>query len=282
VPGSPPIVTYDPVVRVVTISNPSPGKPWLEVGQFYTLVFPVATDDGGPFGLRAIDDATIDPATKAIAFQVAPPNGSPPVVPTIDFCVDVFPIFAAKRDPFMRGACTASGCHAGDNTAAEGLVLAKPDEIRRTAIGVLAAETANSALTTPLPPQAAFPVGMPIIDPGDPGNSYLLYKLLIPDLNGVPSASGTSFAYACAGASITPPFDYGIAAGFASADEQARLSNYVVGRRMPWGDYTGDPLHPFTLGGGTPLTLDEIERIRAWIAQGAEIDECPDNCPTIP
>jgi predicted DNA-binding protein (UPF0251 family) len=34
---------------------------------------------------------------------------------------------------------------------------------------------------------------------------------------------------------------------------------------MPWGQ--------------TPLTIDEMERIRLWIAEGAEVDDCT-TCPT--
>jgi hypothetical protein len=113
---------------------------------------------------------------------------------------------------------------------------------------------------------------MPIIDPGNPGDSYLIYKLLLPDEDGsIPDAGGASISYTpCASGSVTPPFDYG-PGGFASADEAARLTAHVQGRRMPWGD--------FQAGGGvdvhaTPLTLDEIERIRLWIAQGAQVDDC--------
>jgi hypothetical protein len=282
VPGGPPIVQYDPVARMVTISNPTPGKPWLVVGQFYKVVFPVATDEAGSFGLRSIDDATIDPSTKAITFQVAAPTGSPPTLPTIDFCTDVFPIFAARRasTTATKGVCTNAACHAAGGTAAQGLVLETPDDIRRTAIGVQAVETTTAALSTPLPPQPAFPVGMPIVDPGDPGDSYLLYKMLLPDQNGVPSADGVSVPYtACR--PVTAPFFYGPGAGFASADEQARLAAHVVGRRMPWGDWD-DATHSFGSGGGTPLTFDELERIRLWIQEGAEVDDCS-NCPaTLP
>lgn len=277
IPGTPPIVVYDPVTRVVTISNPNPGAPWLEVGQFYKVIFPVSAPDASTLGLRAIDGATIDPATPAIGFSVAAPTGNPPVDPRIDFCSDVFPLFAATRSqPGIQGVCSSGACHGGDPTsAAQGLALSKPEWIRSTAIGVEAVETTTAALGSPLPPEPAFPTGMPIIDPGNPGDSYLLYKLLLPDMNGVPSARGASVVYsACK--PITAPFDYGPSASFASSDEAARLSAHVPGRRMPWGDFQADGT--FTQGGGTPLTLDEIERIRLWIQQGAEIDDCS-QCP---
>jgi hypothetical protein len=276
----PPVVQYDPVTLSVTIQNPKPGQPWLVVGRFYKVVFPVATDDGGPFGLRAIDRATIDPATPAITFQVAPPTGSPPVDPTIDFCSDVFPIFAAARSgTSARGACSSGVCHSAGG--AQGLRLDTPDGIRETALGVEAAETTTAALSTPLPPQPAFPVGMPIIDPYDPGNSYLIYKLLLPDENGPSPTPGAPYGYTACKA-VTPPFDYGPSASFASTDEaKKRLTEHVMGRRMPYADF--DPAtEAFSTPVGTSLTLDQVERVRLWIQQGAEVDDCS-QCPsTVP
>ncbi len=267
-----PIVQYDPVARVATLSNPNPGQPWLEVGKSYQVVFPIANAEAGSFGLRTIDGASLDPSTGPLGFQIAPPTGNPPSSPKIDFCADVFPIFAATRaDPTLRGACSASACHGGSAsspTSAMGLVLESEDGVRR-AIGAPARETANGGLTTPLAPQPAFPVGMPLIDPGNPGDSYLIYKLLLADDDTVPDASGASVPYTLGcGRAITAPFDYGPGASFASPDEAARLASRITGRRMPWGS--------------TPLTFDEIERISLWIAQGAGVDDCS-SCPaTVP
>lgn len=229
-----PIVQYDPVTRVVVLSNPNPGQTWLTVNQPYGIIFPVVTPEAGSLGILAIDGATVDPNTpltfvgaRTLGFTVTAASGSPPPTPpTIDFCSDVMPIFRApSADLTKEGACGTSSCHGIPSsmlTTADGLVLTQEDGIRYTAIGVLAEETATSALTTPLAPQLAFPTGMPIIDPGNPGNSYLMYKLLTYD-DGVPDASGASVLYtACK--PTTPPFDYG-PSGFASADEATRLSN---------------------------------------------------------
>ena len=273
-----PIVQYDPVTRVVTLLNPTPGAKWLEVGQFYKLVFPVSQPDADTLGLRAIDGATIDPETPPIGFAVIAPLSPPlpPGEPTIDFCADVYPLFQAHTFSATQGACANANCHgvAGQEpllVPAMGLDLQSEEGIRHTAIGVAASET-SGAQTTPLSTQPSFAVGMPIIAPNDPGDSYLLYKLLLPDENGVPSARGTSVPYtACK--PVTPPWDYGPSADFASQDEAARLAAKIPGRRMPWGDF--DPsTTSFGVHGGTPLTLDEIERIRLWIQQGAEVDDC--------
>ena len=283
-----PIVQYDPVTRVVTMSNPNPGQPWLEVGHSYEIVFPIATSDPASFGIRAIDNAPMDPATGPLGFAIAPPTGNPPASPKIDFCNDVFPLFAARyQDPNLGnvgGRCTNIACHgtgSGSATyaAATGLVLNSAEGIRHTALGVQAAETTTGALSTPLAPQLVFPAGMPIIDPGNPGDSYLLYKLLLPDEDGsLPDAGGASTSYTPSCGSVTAPFDYGPGASFASPDEAARLAAHVPGRRMPWGDFDAGAIDTHA----TPLTLDEIERIRLWITQGAQVDDCSACQATIP
>ena len=274
-----PIIQYDPVTRTATLSNPNPGTPWLIEGTTYEVSFPIATDEAGSFGLRAIDGATMDPSTSKIAFTVAPPTGNPPKLPTIDFCKDIYPLFAARYSDanysYVQGLCSNIHCHAGAY-AATGLRLDLPNAIRSTAIGVEATEATTGALSVPITAQNSFPVGMPIIDPGDPGHSFLVYKLLLPDVNGTPDGTGAGFSYTTTCGAATPPFDYGPNPHLASPDEAARLAQFVHGRRMPW----GDPVPPQTFtNGGTPLNLDELERISVWIQQGAPVvDGCPASC----
>ena len=278
-----PIIQYDPVTRTATLSNPGPDPNWLVEGATYELSFPIATDEAGSFGLRAIDGATMDPATKNIAFTVIAPSGVSTKPPTIDFCKDIYPIFAATRTDatsYVQGVCSNVNCHAG-TYAATGLRLDLPAAIRSTALGIEATEATTAALSVPITAQNSFPVGMPIIDPGDPGHSFLIYKLLLPDVNGAPDGTGAGFQYKLTCGSPTAPFDYGPNPHLASSDEATRLAQYVHGRRMPW----GDPAPPtFTTNGGTPLNLDELERISSWILQGAPVvDGCPGTCdPTYP
>jgi hypothetical protein len=144
---------------------------------------------------------------------------------------------------------------------------------------VEATQATTGALSVPITPQNSFPVGMPIIDPGDPAHSYLIYKLLLPDVNGAPDGTGAGFSYKTSSGCNprTAPFDYGPNPHLASSDEATRLAQFVHGRRMPW----GDPVQPstFTTNGGTPLTLDELERISVWIMQGAQVpDHCSPDC----
>jgi hypothetical protein len=109
---------------------------------------------------------------------------------------------------------------------------------------------------------------MPIIDPGDPGNSWLLYKVLL-----APNpATTTSPALICtAGQTVPAPVSQATSANPApttvplSDSERAILSEWVLGNQMPYPP-TG------------ALGLDEMERVRAWIAQGAAVEDCPKNC----
>jgi hypothetical protein len=75
---------------------------------------------------------------------------------------------------------------------------------------------------------------------------------------------------------IVPPVD--VSGAFAplalqapSAAERAVLSNYILGRQMPFPAATGSASI-----GATPLTLSQFERISLWIAQGAvSAPSCP-------
>ena len=164
-PGNP-LFDYDPITRVVTISNANPGMPFLTEGQSYELAFPISTGEAGAFGLLTIDGVTIDPATPKIAFPVGPATGNPPTYPTIDFCSDVMPIF---RVPILstgaEGACGTATCHGlsqPPNTlqTAQGLVLDTEQGILSTAINVPAEGAATGGTSTVLSPQYTFPVGM--------------------------------------------------------------------------------------------------------------------------
>jgi hypothetical protein len=57
-----------------------------------------------------------------------------------------------------------------------------------------------------------------------------------------------------------------------SIAERATLSNYILGREMPFPPPANIPLN-YT---NDPLTLEEMERMSLWIAQGAS---APASCP---
>jgi len=266
-----PDVAYDPVARVVTIRAPSAvdGGGWLQIGQTYRvdILSPQSPTDGN--GLRAIDGAVLDPSSPStIAFAVeatAPPTPAPP---SVDFCRDVFPIFTSK--------CTSSVCHGG-SLPAVGLRLDSTTNIAATAIGRVAEEANTGPRAAAEPPGFLFGEDMPIVDPGSggpspgsPGDSWLMYKLLmaVP-----PACSSTPGAAPCdAGAPTPPKSAHAVAWQPLSDAERATLASFVPGREMP---YPANPSAP--LGTDTsPLTLQELEDVSLWIAQGAPL---PATCP---
>jgi len=253
---------YDPVARTVAITGPEgPGVTWLTEGAFYRLVLPVAPAEGSTDvgGFRAIDRAPLA-AGRTYLFRATAPSGVRRYEPAFDFCADVLPIFVRK----------CSTCHAPGETALAGLVLSSPDGLRRTAIGRVAQGSNTAALAgSPAEQGPVFGINMPIIEPGDPGSSWLTYKIELAPLPVVDA--GAPPEYACGPAStaaFAPIAPYRAAA---LDDERAILAGYVLGREMPYPTARVGPT-------SQPLTFDERERVRVWIANGANVREC--GCPS--
>jgi hypothetical protein len=268
--GLTPTVTYDPVSRIVTVTPDAP----LTVGQTYTLTVlprqpgvaytqPVDT----VIGVMAIDGATLDLTQSAadggqpnvFAFQATQPVTSVNAGALVD-CPgsDVAKIFA--------GSCGGASCHnpPPGSMPAQGLVLTDPAGVLATAIGQVAVGANTGARPAAESPNVIFGLDMPIVDPGpgggqvpmpgvttpggDPGNSWLMYKLLM----AVPSPGDAG--------SIVP----------LSATERATLASLVPGREMPYPGVPGTSLS--ALG----LTIDQLETISQWIAAGAQTQlSCP-------
>jgi hypothetical protein len=270
-----PIVVYDPVARTITLMNPSADEPdpncpslaWL-TDDFYNLQL-------DPDGFRAIDGQSLDPATE-LTIGIATTDPVTPSCATIDFCRDVLPIFALRCH---TGSCHGAPDQGSDVLPAAGLILNTKAGVENTAIGVGARIPAHGANTGALARtggvESVFGVDAPIIEPGDPGNSWLMYKLLL----AVPSdpTAAVDPEGDCERkphASIDPKnpvTDMG-------DSERAALSDFVLGREMPF------PSAPGGLPDGVPsdnptLTLDQLERVRMWIAQGAELPEADCTCP---
>jgi hypothetical protein len=158
-------------------------------------------------------------------------------------CEDACPV----RDvvSVLQQACGLSACHGV--FASSGLRL--DDEL---GISLAIGRTAHQTQTGELAWQgeqspSSLGRAMPIIDPGNPGNSYLLYKVLIN--RSIPAAA------------------------VAPTEELARLrSAVVVGNPMPIEEYPDDPATPEHDGGG--LSLDELDLVRRWIAAGAPAPSC--------
>lgn len=247
----PPIVAYDPVARTVTLQNPSPGRPWLVQDQIYKL-------DMNPEQVLAIDGGKLE-GPLSLTFRVGPPASAEYAEPKVNLCTDILPIFTAK--------CLGSGCHSGSQAAAS-LVLDTSVGIKVTAVGRVAQGANTGARAAPSAPGKVFGVDMPVVDPGNPSNSWLLYKVVMASL---PTTSPTVANYVCTKATTTKAESYTPLAPYSEAPTQAEtdvLSNLVLGREMPF------PVAKPSVYEELPLTFQEREKVRLWIAQGADVPEC--------
>jgi hypothetical protein len=274
-----PHVFYDPVARSVTLTT-TLGGGWPTCQTF--RVYLETPSDAGPGGLLTLDGATLDPSVPPfIEFPVlgascatggdagadaAPPaTGTVTTFPAIDFCAAVYPIFTSK--------CGSGQCHGGP-TPAVGLRLDSPQAIVDTAINRVSVESNQGPRAMAQPPSNTFGVDMPLIErnadnSGDPGDSWLLYKLL---LAVPPACSSTPDAPPCDAGSPTVQHDYHSEpwTGISSA-ERAVLAGNMIGREMPF------PSDPVAAPGVAtePLTLDELDTVSLWISQGAPVTACP-------
>jgi hypothetical protein len=306
-----PAVDYDPVLLQVSLSNPSPNDTWLIEGQTYEVSVQAQTPTNG--GVQAVDNATL-PNNAVIVFTAGPAVETPPE-PTMHFCADVWPSFKGPLIPigtfgsFTLGRCASGNCHGapqpipvsprfptGMSSPADGLVLDTPAYVALTAIGKTAIESNEGALATSSAPGSHFGIDMPIIDPGrngegDPGDSWLLYKVLLsaplpeayagPNHLDVPVACGPFVTNTTFQANA--PYDV-------DATERERLGNLMPGREMPYPACPGIPASQageMEPGCGETdvaysLTVQQLERLRLWIKQGATFDEftLPDGSKT--
>jgi hypothetical protein len=264
------LVAYDPVLSTVTLSNPGSMLKWLTVGQQYRVVLNVPDPEAGfPYGVVALDGAPLA-APQTLLFTVGA-AASPPATgdPRIQFCAQVLPIFnshCASCHGTPGGNSYSPSPDGGLTLPRDALILSTVDGIRATAIGQVADESNTGPLAAPqsYPLGTPFGLDMPIINPGDPGNSWLLYKTLIPQPT--PSAEDPD--------SGIPMFEQAppTALTQALASDRTTLQSYILGNSMPYPVPTdaGALVYP-------PLTLDQLETLRAWIAQGATFDQDP--CP---
>jgi len=252
-------VIYDPVARLVTVAGPDEGQVWLTEGQSYELVLTVAPGDSDVGGFRALDRAPLE-TERLLAFTAGKASGGPQTIAPVDFCTDVLPLFADK--------CTNGTCHASTGPNAMSLVLETSLGVSKTAISRVANGSNTGALSgRGGQPGRLFGVDMPIVDPRNPGNSWLMYKI---ELAPVPAATGVPPGTRCekAKAAPAPPFRSLVNPRPVSEQERAVLRDYIRGLEMP---YPVVPAETYVL---EPLTFEERERVRLWIAAGAATPEC--------
>jgi hypothetical protein len=256
--------SYDPVRREVVLRQQAGARLAPNTLYVLTLYQPsikgdCTADVPTSCGILAFDRA---PLEKAFTFQFKvtdqpPPKMNDETLPPAVFCGDNGAAVAIGQ------TCGYAGCHAssGDVGAAEGLSFYNlqfndPTDTLRTAINRVAHQTQEgeaASLVEGTP--ARFGRAMPIIDAfahdpakdavegsrGNPGNSYLLYKVLVGmSMDGAP-------------ADIKVP-----------DAEIARLRASVV---------VGLPMPPPDIATG-PLTGDQLLNVSNWIAQGAPFPTC--------
>lgn len=249
-----PIVEYDPIARTVTLSRPA--AQWLTEGQTYTLVLGIPEAGADVGGVRAIDGATIGRDQKReYAFLVGPAAPAPPEA-SATLCRDVLPMFIAK--------CSEPTCHGSGTRAAASLILDTSAGIAATAFNRIA-QGSNTGPRSSEPPAAGqqFGVDMPIIDPGNPGNSWLMYKVELAPLPVARQEAPPKIVCATGLLEKGDPFVFAplVPGAHRGADdyERSALASFILGREMPF---------PTVNGAGysvEPLTLDERQQVRLWI-----------------
>lgn len=143
-------------------------------------------DEENPAFLRAYDGAPLarEDVRERWSFMTGAAGDPAFDFPTVEqepTCDDIL----ARLNASCGGGC----CHGGESPAM-GLRLTDLDALRATAIGKVARQTdLGDRIGVPLTDPARFGVGMPVIDPGNPHNSYLLYKLLLSPRNLEPCRS---------------------------------------------------------------------------------------------
>jgi hypothetical protein len=231
----------------------------LHPNTLYTAEVVTSTDP--KLGFWAFDGAPLREGAVPLRFSFTTGSGpvqvaTPPVLP------------AETCDTMISGPfASCATCHItqpGDETGPPmGLDLSSPRGLYYTAIQHVAhqTETGNSVLNQGLESPDRFGVQMNIVDPGNPANSYLMYKLLAKPDNYRFEASEpsclTGFHAPVSDGNCQPP----------SADEAVQLGEWFV---------SGDPMpkNP-TAALGAPQTVASITyggllRIGAWIASGAQ------------
>jgi hypothetical protein len=269
---------YDVVERVVTYTLQGTWAP----GVRYSVTLwspndPQRAEDGR--GFRAFDGA---PLAKSITFSFtagaadAPLPAPPPVMNACARCENG--VFIPGAMTFITQSCGFGTCHAPPEPAV-GLDLSTPSGIRRTALGhvahqTLAGPTTPSAID-PKATEAIFGVGMPLVDPGQPGNSYFLYKMLYTDPDAPDGIAATLDNW-----EQQYDTDGGVLPK-APTNHPPLTSKQTVGGNVQPTTGENQRLRAFVQGTHMPLksfSAADVKGIAAWIAAGAPMaDACTDN-----
>jgi hypothetical protein len=178
---------------------------------------------------------------------------------------DLFNEILATGDRLLT-SCAFGQCHAPSIAdpafIAMGLDLSSGASVLATAIGKTShlSQTGEASTQGDLGP-VRFGRAMPIVEPGNPGNSFLLYKLLINPLN-YPRPGGARDV-----------------AGFQREIDRLRKSA-IPGLPMPAqiGSAPAEGIFPASFDPDGSINYRHAQLIHAWIAAGAIVDpagQCP-------
>ena len=154
--------------------------------------------------------------------------------------------------------------------------------VLNTALGERVAQESNTGALAGLgrPPGRLFGVQMPIVASFNAGNSWLMYKMLLAQPRPVDQGLDAGISV-CGNAAPPATVFVGATAPLVpmSDAERARLSPYILGNAMPYPlnlppDEPTPVAPPYDESSTLPCTFDELERIRAWITQGANVEAC--------
>lgn len=245
---------YDVVEHVVRFRQFS-GETF-KPGVLYTVELFVPSSRH-PDGFRAFDGAPIAEglAPLRFSFRTRESAATEPVPEPVPGCQDILDIFSR---PTSSGAmCNGGGCHRPP--APMGLDLSSGEGLARTVVGHVAHETAVGPYPDiPMEDPPRVGVQMPVVDPGRPGNSYLMYKLLESTDNfaAPPDPCATRYRVPLAQGACLPP----------TAAERTRLAEWFVqGQPMPL---------PRTADAHPHLEQSDLRAIQRWILAGAHLDGC--------
>jgi hypothetical protein len=231
----------------------------------------VAPVEPGDFGIRAFDGAPL--AERDIALEGSFFTGLGPVEIVTEepaTCAEIV------DEVFMKspGGCGSAQCHSATGSeqgAPHGLWLDGRANFSLTAVNRVARQTevGDRSGGVPLEQPTRFGVQMPLVAPGNPGNSYLLYKLLRSAENYLPCELDETSAASdfCRGpaescASLYPQLELDLQGGNCVAPADAELERlrewFVRGEAMP----IPRPI-PRRVG------LQQLRAVSSFIAAGA-------------
>ncbi|MBX3184534.1 MAG: Ig-like domain-containing protein [Polyangiaceae bacterium] len=253
--------SYDVVERVVRFRQ-EPGAR-LQPSTLYTVE--LIAEAGA--GFRAFDGAALEHGAipERYHFYTGTQDAEDPPAPPVTSCSDVLRIFSGGQagcvSCHQSSEAGIGGCPPGQapdpsfpdecvGVPRQGLDLSSRAGLERTAVFQVAHQTEiGPSAGTPLTNPSRVGVQMPLVHPNNPGNSYLLYKLL---------RNPSNFA-----TQQTSAYRVGLGGQrlLASDDERERLREWFVrGEPMPAGGYS--------------LSLAEVRAIQRWIQNGAETESC--------